>query len=245
MAPVRRRRHLRALRAQVNRVFVVVGLALLLPVVALVGRVRPTAGRRVARWGSSVVAALCGVRFEVVGRRPPPSSVVVPNHSSPMDIPALLYADPQATFLAAADLFRIPLLAGAMRAVGTVAIERRDPERAHDQLDDLTARRRNGAVDGHLVVFPEGGIAPTGGRLPFKTGAFVLAIRSASPVVPVAIRGADDVLSPRGHLLVRPGVVTVEFLDAVSTVGLTVEERHVLRDHVRDTVVGSCGRSLR
>jgi len=235
------------LRAQANRVVVLGGLVVLLPLVVVGERVRHGSGRRLLRWGLSIVAALCGVHFEVRGRLPADrtGAVVVANHSSPMDIPALLYADPQATFLAAADLFRIPLLAGAMRAVGTVAIDRRDPERAHHQLDDLTARRRNGAVDGHLVVFPEGGIAPTGGRLPFRTGAFVLAIRSASPVVPVAIRGADDVLTPRGHLLVRPGVVTVEFLDAVSTVGLTVEERHVLRDHVRDTVVGSCGRSLR
>jgi len=161
--------------------------------------------------------------------------VVVANHSSPMDIPALLWADPDVRFLAAADLFRVPLLASAMRAIGTLPIDRRDHDRATDQLDRMTARGAAGGPD-DLVVFAEGGIAPPGRMLPFKTGAFVLAIRAARPVLPVAIRGSDRVLAPHGRLLVRPGVVTVEFLDPVATVGLTIDDRHVLRDHVQAVV---------
>ncbi len=225
------------MRAQVNRIVVVTSVLVLLPVVVVGDRLRPGSGRRHLRWGVSIVATWCGVRFEVRGRRPGalPGSVLVPNHSSPMDIPALLWAEPDIRFMAAADLFRIPVLAAAMRAVGTVPIDRRDHGRAQIQLDALVARRSGRAV-GDLAVFAEGGIAPAGRRLPFKTGAFSLAIRSSSPVVPVAIHGADRVLPPRGHLLVRPGVVVVEFLEPVDTSGLTTEDRHVLRDHVHDRV---------
>jgi 1-acyl-sn-glycerol-3-phosphate acyltransferase len=129
-----------------------------------------------------------------------------------MDIPALLWADPDVRFMAAADLFRIPVLAAAMRAVGTVPIDRRTHDRAHDQLDAMVDEQHRGA-GGDVAVFAEGGIAPAGQRLPFKSGAFSLAIRTASPLVPVAIHGSDRVLPPRGRLLVRSGVVTVEFLN--------------------------------
>ena len=136
------------------------------------------------------MATLCGVRFAVRGRSPldRPGSVVVPNHSSPMDIPALLWADPDVRFMAAADLFRIPLLAAAMRSVGTVPIDRKDHDRARDQLDRLVDARSRG-FGGSIAIFAEGGIAPAGTHLPFKSGAFSLAIRTATPVVPVAILG--------------------------------------------------------
>jgi len=226
-----------SVRARANRIVVVTSLLVLLPIVVVGERLRRGSGRRLLRWGVSIVAVWCGVRFEVQGRRAAahPGSVLVPNHSSPMDIPALLWAEPDIRFMAAAELFRIPVLAAAMRAVGTVPIDRRDHDRARIQLDAPVAHRTGGGV-GDLAVFAEGGIAPAGERLPFKTGAFTLAIRSSSPAVPVAVHGADRVLPPRGHLLVRPGVVVVEFLGPIDTSGLTTEDRHVLRDHVHDRV---------
>jgi 1-acyl-sn-glycerol-3-phosphate acyltransferase len=225
------------LRAQANRCLVVVALLLLLPSIVVVERVRRGAGRRLVRWGVSVVATLCGVHVLVRGSHPadtPGRTILVPNHSSPMDIPALLLAAPAVRFVAAQDLFRIPVLAAAMRALDTVPIDRRDPDRARRQLDGLVAGDHG--YGGDLVIFAEGGIAPVGTRLPFKSGAFSLAIRTGSPMVPVALGGTDRVLAPRGRLAVRPGVVTVEFLGAVETVGLTDDDRHLLRDHVEEVV---------
>lgn len=225
-------------RAQVNRLLVVFALLVFLPTIVIAERIHRGSGRRVARWAVSVGAALCGVRVVVHGNSLPDQadgSVVVPNHSSPMDIPVLLLADPDIRFMAAEDLFCIPLLASAMRALDTVPIDRRDSANAHRQLDMLVADHRNAPVH-DLVVFPEGGIAPLGRRLPFKSGAFSLAIRTGSAIVPVAIAGTDHVLRPRGRLAVRPGVVTVEFLDAIETDGLTLDDRHVLRDHVQELV---------
>jgi len=190
----------------------------------------------------SILASLCGVRFEVRGRSPDDraGAVVVANHSSPMDIPALLWADPDVRFVATAGLFRIPVLAAAMRSVGTVPIDRHDHDHARRQLDRMVDGPDLVGV-GDLAVFAEGGIAPAGRRMPFKTGAFSLAIRTGSRVVPTAIRGSDRVLAPGGRLLVRPGVVTVEFLEPVEVAGLTLEDRHVLRDHVRDQVCAAVG----
>ena len=228
-------------RTQANRLLVVFALLVFLPTIVVAERIHRGSGRRVARWAVSVGAVLCGVRVVVHGNSisdHSDGSVVVPNHSSPMDIPVLLLADPDVRFMAAEDLFCIPLLASAMRALGTVPIDRRDSANAHRQLDLLVADRRNAPVH-DLVVFPEGGIAPPGRRRPFKSGAFSLAIRTGSAIVPVVITGTDHVLRPRGRLAVRPGVVTVEFLDAIETQGLTLDDRHVLRDHVQELVTNA------
>lgn len=226
------------MRAQLNRIVVVVGLLFALPVVAIVGRFRPRAGRRIAVRGVKTISRLCGIRIDVRGLEnvePGRSYVLVPNHTSPLDIAAVLVARPDAQFVAAEGLFRIPLLGSAMRALGTVPINRHDSASARERVTELT----QSVDDRELVVFAEGGIAPTSELLPFKTGAFVIAIGKREPVVPIAISGASVVLPPRGHLLVRPGYVRIELLEPVATEGLDVDDRRELADRVRAAIVES------
>jgi 1-acyl-sn-glycerol-3-phosphate acyltransferase len=219
-------------RRQLNRLVVVLVLPAALVSIAITGgfgrdrAARAARARRSARRWVMRLIRLTGVRIDVVGRVDPagPDSgrgqLIVANHSSPLDIPALIVARPDARFAAAQDLFRVPLLAGAMRSVGAVPVDRRRGTGVH--LEDSSEE------DGPLVVFPEGAIAPPGGRLPFRRGAFSLAIESGVDVLPVAIHGSDLCLAPKGRLGVRPGTVTVEFLPPISTAGLTHEDRHEL-----------------
>ncbi|MGH9081031.1 MAG: lysophospholipid acyltransferase family protein [Acidimicrobiales bacterium] len=149
--------------------------------------------------------------------------VYVANHSSPLDIAAMLVACPDATFVAGVDLYRVPLLAGAMRAFGTVPVDRQSHERVRlcvpaDQVTDELS----------LVVFPEGSIAPVGRRMPFKRSAFAVAIELEAEVVPVAIHHTSRVLPPSARLGVRPGTVAVEVLAPISTGGLTLDDRGAL-----------------
>jgi 1-acyl-sn-glycerol-3-phosphate acyltransferase len=225
-------------RAQLNRVVILFGLLLALPVVALVGRVHRRAGRRVAVRAVKSITRLCGIRIDVHGAEhldDKASYVLVPNHTSPLDIAAVLVARPDAQFVAAAGLFRIPLLASAMRALGTAPIARNNHERARERVAELAH-----AVDNReLVVFAEGGIAPTAELLPFKTGAFVIAINTHVPVVPIAISGAPRILPRHGRLRARPGTLHIEVLQPVPTAGLVVDDRHELAQRVRTAIVES------
>ena len=223
-------------RSHVNRIIVLSALLVVLPLIAVAERIRPGWGRafavRAIRW----TGRLCGVTFDVRGSRRSEgrgSCVLVPNHTSPLDIVALLVARPDARFVAAAELFRIPLLRAAMRALGTVPIRRGDRRGARTRIDELSRPES----DRELVMFPEGGIASTPEVLPFKTGPFVVAIRTGVPVVPVAIRGAARVLPPGGRLRLRPGTVRVDILDPVTTVGLDLDDRRPLADTARDRVL--------
>jgi 1-acyl-sn-glycerol-3-phosphate acyltransferase len=223
-------------RAQVNRILLVIALGIALPLVAVVERVRPGRGQPVALRCVRLAARWCGVKFEVripPGATMPQVAIYTPNHSSPMDIPALLVARPDIRFLAAADLFRVPLLSAAMRAVKAIPIDRSDSAAAHRQLDALMASSDR-AYD--LAIFPEGGIAPRYGRLPFKTGAFALAIQTGTPIVPVAIHASAEVLPPRKFLAVRAGTVIVELLEPVDPAGLTIDDRGELGDRIERAV---------
>jgi len=215
-------------RRNVNRIVVVIALVFGLPLVAVAGGIRRQWGRRVARAVVRATAAACGVRFVVRhdGRvRAGSSSVYVANHSSPLDIPALLVALPDIRFVAASELFRIPLLASAMRALDTVPVDRRSPRTARQQLRELAA------TDGLFVaVFPEGGIAPPDQRVAFKSGAFALAIDAGAPITPVAIRGSAVVLPGGAAFAVRPGTVTIDVLEPFLPAGTSSAARGALRD---------------
>jgi len=223
------------MRAQCNRLVVASSLLAGLPVVVAAERLRPGSGRRVARAVVRTVSRWCGVRVSVLGwdrLDPEASYVLVPNHSSLLDVPAVLLADEHARFLAAAELFGIPLLSGAMRAIGTERVDRRDPRAASRQLARLAAA----APHGHLVIFAQGGIARPERPLSFRGGAFALAIAAGRPVVPVAIHGTARALPPGARLAVRPGDVTVELLTPVPTAGLGPRDRRDLRRRVEQSV---------
>lgn len=214
------------LRAGVNAAIVAIGLLVSLPLVALAERVRRGAGRAVVLRAIRLVSGACGLRYVIdrgAGLDASGAYVLIPNHSSPVDIPAVLMAWPSARFVAAAELFRVPLLAGAMRALGSVPVDRRRPASIDGDARDL-------------VVFAEGGIPAVGETRRFKTGAFVLAVAAGANVVPVSITGSDVVLPRRHRFAVRPGTVHVTIHQPISTAGCTSADRKALRDRTEATV---------
>ncbi len=224
-------------RVHLNRVITTALLFVALPHVAMAERVRKGSGPRVARRWVRAGGRWTGVRFEQGGTlaaQPGGLQLLAANHSSPLDIAAILATHPSARFVAGADLFKIPLLASAMRAVGTVPVDRKSgagrlevPEGDH----------------GVLTVFPEGAIAPRGRRLPFHRGAFALAIATGAEVVPVAIHHSARSLPPQAALGVRPGTVVVEYLPAISTRGLESADRHHLCQQVEESILAALDRS--
>jgi 1-acyl-sn-glycerol-3-phosphate acyltransferase len=222
-------------RAWRNRALIAVTLLVVLPSIAIAERLRAGAGRRVAHAAILRLGRACGIRFEIEGTASLDlgvSHVFIANHASPLDIPAMLIARPDARFLAAAELFRVPLLGSALRALGSVPVDRGNPVAARRALAALSAEDEPTSI----VVFAEGGIPPNGQQPRFKSGAFVLAIDTGASVVPVSILGSADVLARRARLLARPGTVRVLLHDPIATAGLGASDRKSLRDQTETTV---------
>ena len=81
-------------------------------------------------------------------------------------------------------------------------IDRYNPQKGRQSIDLVAERIRREELN--VVVFPEGTRSPEGTILPFKKGAFLLAIKAQVPIVPVAIFGSGISL-PRGSFRISAG----------------------------------------
>lgn len=109
-------------------------------------------------------------------------------------------------YLAWDEIFGWPIVGRLTRWLGAwpLQIERGDPRAIRRSLQWL---RRGGA----FVIFPEGGRALSDGEMMrFKTGAARMALEAGVPVLPVTVRGGDNVW-PRGWRFPRLGAVELVF----------------------------------
>jgi 1-acyl-sn-glycerol-3-phosphate acyltransferase len=172
-------------------------------------------------WARSVSRA-AGVRVAVHGtEHMRDGAIYMQNHVSWFDIFALAGVLPRYTFVAKAELRKIPLFGRAAEAAGIIFIDRDNRKSAFDSYRIAAAEVQRGR---NVVVCPEG----TRGRdyhlRPFKKGPFVLAIAAEAEIVPVIVYGALEVM-PKGSFRVRPNVVHIHYLEPVPTKGATYEDR--------------------
>ena len=159
--------------------------------------------------------------------------LLLTNHQSLFDVLALIVALPgQYRMIAKRELFAIPVFGWAISAAGFIAINRSDREQAFKGLDRAAEAMRRGRS---IVIFVEGTRSRDGSLLPFKKGAFILALRSGRPIVPVTISGSRAVLA-RESLAVRPGPVDVVVGEPITTAGLEIPDRDVLMAVTRRAV---------
>src|SRR5438067_2585641 len=147
--------------------------------------------------------------------------VYIANHVSWYDIFALAAVIPRYTWIAKAELRKLPLFGRAAEAAGIVFIDRDNKKAAFESYRHAADDVKRGRS---VIIHPEG----TRGRdyhlRPFKKGPFVLAIASQSPVIPTIIHGSREVM-PKGSFRVRSGVIDVHFLDPIETKGLDYDDR--------------------
>lgn len=158
---------------------------------------------------------LAGVRVEVIGRErinPSRTYIFMCNHASNLDPPIVVPLIPRRTsVLVKKELFRIPVLAQAMRMGSLVAVDRSNREAAIASLRAANDVLRAGV---NLTVFPEGTRSPDGRLLPFKKGPFYVAMDSGAPIVPLTIIGTHEML-PKGGIRIRPGTARLVFHEPV------------------------------
>ena len=94
-----------------------------------------------------------------------------------------------------------------------IAIDRSNRERAVNTSKTATALLRSGVSFG---VCPEGTRARPGEMLPFKKGAFHMAVEAGVPVVPMAFNNSDQLML-RGAGEAWPGTIEMVMLPPVDT----------------------------
>jgi 1-acyl-sn-glycerol-3-phosphate acyltransferase len=158
--------------------------------------------------------------------------VVVCNHESNADPFLLSHLPWDMRWIAKEEIFRLPLLGLLMRAGGDIELKRGDKESVTAMLDESLATLKAGMP---IMMFPEGTRSKDGNLLPFKDGAFDLAIKAQVPVLPLALRGTKDCMR-KGAMALGNAKAKVRVLDPIATTGMTASDVGALRDRTRDLI---------
>jgi 1-acyl-sn-glycerol-3-phosphate acyltransferase len=89
-----------------------------------------------------------------------------------------------------------------------------------------------------VMIFPEGTRSPTEELLPFKDGAFKLAIEAGVPILPIAVAGTRDCMAKHSFAF-RRARAKARVLPPIPTTGLTAADIATLRDRTRDTIIAA------
>jgi 1-acyl-sn-glycerol-3-phosphate acyltransferase len=195
-----------------------------------------------ARLGVRIGFLLARIRIVTHGMEKIPKAphfIYMMNHNSNLDAPAVFMLLPgEVRVLGKKELFKLPVLATAMRLGGFVPVDRGDREAA---IDSVRRAARIAADGASFLIAPEGTRSRTGSLLPFKKGGFHMAIESQVPIMPITVVGAFELMPP-GSFSIRPGTIEIFIHDPIATRGLDNKDRAGLMARVRNTMLPSLGR---
>jgi 1-acyl-sn-glycerol-3-phosphate acyltransferase len=226
----------RLARSLVTHVVVFLGVLVFGPIATVLS---PFTGGQIVFWlgviWSRINLVTAGVRLEVEGVekvRKGEAQIIVANHGSNFDIYAMIPAlkGHYYRFIAKKEILYLPIFGWALWAGGFPFVDRGHSAKAQATLRKVQAKIRRTGMS--ILAFPEGTRNTRPGLLPFKKGAFILAIDLGVPLVPVAIHGAK-------------GTIRVEFLDPIPTKGLTYDDRDALIARTRGAIEAALGDEIR
>ena len=175
-------------------------------------------------------------RFGIHGPLParrPGKTVCVSNHCSHTDVFLISHVPWEMKWLAKKSLFKIPFIGWGMWLVGDVPVERSSPQAAKAALDECARWLAQGVP---VMIFPEGTRSESSELLPFKDGAFRMAIQSGAEILPMAVAGTHDALPKHGA---APGFARgyLRVGDPISTEGMTLSDVPRLKAAVRQKIL--------
>lgn len=172
-----------------------------------------------------------GVRIDNP-RRP---YVVVSNHESFADILLLCNLPWEMKWMSKVEILRIPYLGWMMHLAGDIPVDRGSRESAGKAMERCRQTLKNRVS---VMIFPEGTRSTTEDLLPFKDGAFRLAVKTGVPILPLAIVGTRDALAKHDWRFGRADA-HVRVLPPVEVTAYTLRTVDALKEQVRAMIDGA------
>jgi 1-acyl-sn-glycerol-3-phosphate acyltransferase len=220
-------------------------LAAFLPVMAISSlrhRGDPTQrvpGQWIRRVGRTAARLSTLWKFDIEGERPPDidtaAYVVIANHESQADPFLLSFLPWDMRWVAKESLFKQPLSGWALRLSGDIPLRRGEGDSVRACLLECERAIRGGIS---VMMFPEGTRSDAGDLLPFKDGAFDLAIRAGVPILPIALAGTRA-MRPKHSRWFGKAHACAKILPPIGTAGLTAADIGSLRDQARAAIAAA------
>jgi len=162
------------------------------------------------------------------------SYIFISNHNSYLDAVAMVASTPLAFKpLGKIEMLKAPIF-GMIYKRMVVMINRKDKESRAQCVEDLKKELLAGLS---ILIFPEGTMNRTSKPLAeFYDGAFRLAIETQTPIVPVAILNARNLMPRKSMFLIKPGIITCIYGKPVTVDGLTESDIPALKENVHQVL---------
>jgi 1-acyl-sn-glycerol-3-phosphate acyltransferase len=187
-------------------------------------------------WGKTIA----GVRIETVGTErfePGHAYVIIGNHQSLYDIPALMLGlGVQFRWVIKKSFVYVPLFGWALYFCRHVFIDRSNPKKAIKSMGDAVKQLPPGVS---VAVFAEGTRSDDGVVRDFKAGGFLMALRGGLPIVPVTVNGSWRVIPDKRSLNFHPGPIQVVVGEPIETAGYDRKSLGELIERTREAVLAN------
>ncbi len=176
------------------------------------------------------------IRVTLEGRELMPDGpvVLVSNHRSDFDPMAAMvaFSRRRLAFISKESNLHIPIAGPFVRRCWFLPIDRENPRRAIRTIKEGARLVREVGLD--MGIYPEGTRSRTGGPLPFKEGAFMMAKWADAPIVLMTTEGTEKIAGRaffhRNHVRLRViEVIPREEVAAMSVGELTTRAERALR----------------
>lgn len=155
--------------------------------------------------------------------------VIVVNHNTVIDIPALYYLPLNFRWVSKREVFKTPFFGQYLILHGDICINRGRAAEALEQMvrDGKLWMSRGASV----AIFPEGTRSKDGEIHRFKAGAFTLAKEAGVAILPVVLDGTKTLIGPKALFNWR-NRITIKVLEPVAAERVAAMETHELMDEV-------------
>lgn len=184
---------------------------------------------RILLWGFGMWVVVRGKK-----NIPKDSCIFVVNHVSMLDILANTIAIPANTmWLSKKEVEKIPVVAYPVTRMH-ILVDRSSKESRKKSMRDMAQALEAGH---NLNLYPEGTRNKSTELLKsFFDGAFILAVRTQKPLVPITILDNWKRQNPHEKLQLRPGRIRIVIDEPIDTTGLTEKDIESLKEQVASTM---------
>ncbi|GMT06171.1 hypothetical protein PENTCL1PPCAC_28345, partial [Pristionchus entomophagus] len=163
--------------------------------------------------------------------------VIICNHQSALDTIVMAHAyPPRCTVMMKKSLAYIPIFNITAWLCSVIFVDRFNREKAMKTVEQCTQVMSKKNLK--LWVFPEGTRNKSlDGMLPFKKGAFNIAVQAQIPIVPVVASSYKSFYSHTDHYFDSDGEIIIDIMDPIPTIGLSLDDVPTLTDEVREKML--------
>lgn len=177
-----------------------------------------------------------GATFSVDGLEhltEPTCCLYVSNHRSMLDITLMLkYIKKPAVFMGKESVSKWPVIAWWMALQDTIFVDRDSPREGMKAVKRAIDYLKDGRS---IILFPEGTRSKTADMLPFKKGSVRMAQKAGVPIVPIAVKGTDDVFENNGFNL-KAGLVQCKVGAPIYLDQVTIKEGQTYSEYIREVI---------